>query len=385
MRLKGMILQLTQNCNLRCKYCVYSGGYYNRKHNNKRMDWETAKKALEFFIKHSVERPEKTISFYGGEPLLEFPLMKKCILWIEETYKEQSVSFNFTTNATLLNEEIIKFLDEHNIMLLISLDGPEQIHDQFRVFSDGGKGSFNAVMRTVRLLKEQFPEYYKNKVAFNTVFAASKFACVEQFVSGETIFRDSSFLSSVVNDVNKKEKNEITEEFTVEANYTLFLGLLYRLGRIGKVKQLKLLESVIVEMGKIDKSVPKRLELPDKWHHGGPCIPGVMRLFVDVDGNFYPCEKVAETNDNVRIGNLDSGFDYEKMVDILNIENKTKENCQKCWAYQDCRLCIACFDSEFDEEKITAKCISARSQVETIYKDYCLLRELKHEWCSRKE
>lgn len=88
-KVEGLILQLTQNCNLRCKYCVYSGGYYNRTHTNKKMEWNTARKAIDFLIEHSWERPEKTISFYGGEPLLEFSLMKKCILWAEKKCEDK--------------------------------------------------------------------------------------------------------------------------------------------------------------------------------------------------------------------------------------------------------------------------------------------------------
>lgn len=325
-KVEGLILQLTQNCNLRCKYCVYSGGYYNRTHTNKKMEWNTARKAIDFLIEHSWERPEKTISFYGGEPLLEFSLMKKCILWAEKKCEGQNITFNFTTNATLITEEIVEFLDKHKVMMLISLDGPEEIHDQFRIFANSEKGSFETVIKNVRLMKDKFPKYFRERVAFNTVFAANDFSCVEKYISGEQLFKNSSFLSSIVNGVNKKEKAVIKKEFIEDTKYILFLGLLYRLGKIKKVKQLKLLESLIIEMGEVDKQYPKRRELPSKWHHGGPCIPGILRLFVDVEGKFYPCEKVNEINENVCIGNLEDGFNYNNMSRILNVECNTEKN-----------------------------------------------------------
>ena len=77
-----LTLQVTQNCNLRCKYCVYSGSYINRKHNNKRMSFETAKKAIDYYILHSSQMPKLRFGFYGGEPTLEMELIRKCVSYI---------------------------------------------------------------------------------------------------------------------------------------------------------------------------------------------------------------------------------------------------------------------------------------------------------------
>ena len=74
----SVILQVTQNCNLRCEYCVYSGSYYNRVHNNKRMSLETAMAAIDYLAEHSSDTDVLHIGFYGGEPLLEFDLIKEC-------------------------------------------------------------------------------------------------------------------------------------------------------------------------------------------------------------------------------------------------------------------------------------------------------------------
>lgn len=73
----NVILQVTQNCNLRCEYCVYSGSYINRVHTNKRMSFETAVKTIDFLAAHSLNCNEVSIGFYGGEPLLEIELIKK--------------------------------------------------------------------------------------------------------------------------------------------------------------------------------------------------------------------------------------------------------------------------------------------------------------------
>lgn len=79
-------MQVTQNCNLRCQYCVYSGSYINRVHNNKRMSVEVAKQAIDFLVKHSENSKEISIGFYGGEPLLEVPLIREVVDYAEGVF-----------------------------------------------------------------------------------------------------------------------------------------------------------------------------------------------------------------------------------------------------------------------------------------------------------
>lgn len=128
-----MTLQVTQNCNLRCKYCVYSGSYSNRVHSNKRMSFETAKSAIDFLYAHSSMTTSIGIGFYGGEPLLEFDLLKKCVEYAKMKFIGKDLSFTLTTNATLLTEEIMKFFVKNNFFVTISFDGPQVIQDKNRV------------------------------------------------------------------------------------------------------------------------------------------------------------------------------------------------------------------------------------------------------------
>ena len=78
-----LILQVTQQCNLRCKYCAYSGNYYNREHSSERMSFDIAKKAIDFYLERSDSANELRLGFYGGEPLLEYELIKKCVDYIK--------------------------------------------------------------------------------------------------------------------------------------------------------------------------------------------------------------------------------------------------------------------------------------------------------------
>lgn len=163
-----MTLQVTQNCNLRCKYCVYSGSYSNRVHSNKRMSFETAKSAIDFLYAHSSMTTSIGIGFYGGEPLLEFDLLKKCVEYAKMKFIGKDLSFTLTTNATLLTEEIMKFFVKNNFFVTISFDGPQVIQDKNRVMADGKSGSFETVMKNVEMFLNKYPDFSWH-VSFNAV------------------------------------------------------------------------------------------------------------------------------------------------------------------------------------------------------------------------
>ena len=151
--LKSLILTVTEDCNLRCKYCAYSGNYvYRREHSKKYMSFEVAKKAIDYYFSQVNQgikyNPFKKVlvTFYGGEPLLNFNLIKKCVSYINTNYDNIDLDYSITTNGTLLSEKIIQWLLEHDFYLHISLDGPEEEHDRCRVY-ENGKGTFNDVMK----------------------------------------------------------------------------------------------------------------------------------------------------------------------------------------------------------------------------------------------
>lgn len=105
-----LVLQVTQKCNLRCSYCVYSGDYKNRNHSQKEMSWETAKEAVDYLYGHSMSSEDIYISFYGGEPLLMFRLIKEVVEYVKREYCQRTVHFNLTTNGTLFTPEIVQYL-----------------------------------------------------------------------------------------------------------------------------------------------------------------------------------------------------------------------------------------------------------------------------------
>ena len=154
--LDSITLILTSRCNLRCRYC-FEGCKKNR---NLEMTQEIALKAVEILINESrVDGKRKSINFFGGEPLLNFNIIKKVSDRVIEVRQNENldISMSITTNFTLMNDEIFKVVDEANITLLISIDGDKNTHDAQRVFPDGS-GSYNC-------LKAKLEKYLKMRPA----------------------------------------------------------------------------------------------------------------------------------------------------------------------------------------------------------------------------
>lgn len=161
-------LQVTQGCNLRCKYCAYSGSYDNRVHSSKRMSKEIAFKAIDFLFDHSIDRDRVSLGFYGGEPLLELDLIKECVKYAKKKSIGKELMFNITSNTTLITDEVLKFLYDNEFSLTVSLDGDRQAHDKNRVFAANGAGTFSVVMQILEKIQTQYPDYME-RVHINAV------------------------------------------------------------------------------------------------------------------------------------------------------------------------------------------------------------------------
>lgn len=377
-KIEGIILQVTQNCNLRCEYCAYSGGYKNRVHSNKRMCESTALKAIDFLIAHSKDSDSVSIGFYGGEPLLEFNLIKKCIEYAAKHIEGKCIYFNITTNGTLLKDKIVDFFVQYKVLVTISLDGPEEIHNKNRKYVESQKGSFATIMENLQSIQKKYPSYFQKNISYNTVFETDNYNCVRDFFNNNELFKKAIIMTSLVTDVNSKSEIKKSEKFYEESNYSYFLACLCLLERINIEYCNNFITTQMSSIGESRKwkKGKQRNKLPDKWHHGGPCIPGVMRLFVDVNGNFYPCEKVSEACKEMMIGSLETGYNLKRVTEMMNIETIREGKCFECWAYSECKMCIGNISIDDTQEDIEQRCVNMRRRVEEEFKDYCVLSGL---------
>lgn len=362
--LNQVILQVTQNCNLRCSYCAYSGSYFNRTHSKKRMSGQIAFRAVDFFMSHSSEASDATIGFYGGEPLLEFSLIKEIVAYVEREYPERNIQFNLTTNLTLLTPEILDYLIEKNIAIMISIDGPKNIQDRNRVFVDG-KGSFDTVMANARRIKQKDPDYFSQCMTNTVISPGCNYDEIFDFLDHSAEFRELTSFFSRINDVDIKKHVEYDEGYDQMIKREILKLYLAMLGKIEFSQASRLMRINVASIFETNQMLglqgTKGLE---KTHPGGPCVPGTKRLFVDVDGNFYPCERIAEYP-GFQIGNLDEGYFIERIVRMMNIGQMTREQCIKCWAFLYCGTCAANMTDQgnLSREIRLSKCSIMRSSI----------------------
>ncbi len=369
-KIRKITLQLTQSCNLRCKYCIYSenSSIHQRTHSSKRMDWETVKKGIDFLWEHSIDSPKVNIGFYGGEPLLEYPLIKQAVAYAKELFDGKKLTFAITTNGTLLTDEIIDFFVQENIFLVISLDGPKEIHDKSRVFATG-EGSFDTVIKNVERIKERAPGYAK-QIGYSMVMDPSNdYDCINEITVSSSDMNEHTFLASIVDRDYDEEEAIYSEEYSWKYQYQRFLGLLSLFNRYPEDKVSAILRRsinrLLHDVRRNQSAAPLRMiDAPS-----GPCVPGQMRLFINAEGNLFPCERVSESSGVMCIGSLETGFDFKKISNLLNIGEITEDSCKRCWSFRHCSLCAKKADDGSGELSARFKLTHCRAvQSDTYFK-----------------
>jgi uncharacterized protein len=173
--LKQVVFEVTERCNLNCKYCGLSEQFYDTydERTNRDLPFEKAKLMIDYladiwkenYVSDTVAK--FTVSFYGGEPLINMPLIKQVIDYVEQkNILGRKIQYSMTTNGILLDKHI-DFLAEKKFRLLISLDGDE-VSQSYRI-DFARNNSFSKVMHNVEFIREQYPEYFKESIDFISV------------------------------------------------------------------------------------------------------------------------------------------------------------------------------------------------------------------------
>lgn len=315
--INDVTLQVTQNCNFSCRYCLYSNcNNIERHHNNSVMSWNIAKKTIDFLYDHSSDAQSINIAFYGGEPLLNFGLIKRVVEYANYKFITKNIQYSMTINGSLLKEEIDSFLIENNFLLSVSLDGPQNVQDKHRRFNSNGKGTFQSVMENLMRLKNIDETYFNRNVYYLPVVIEDEdYRVVQNFFSTMRINLDRvtplKANMSGVDYIYSNNKNYVTVDEVLNTTQDKTITILQQ-----------------------------KSTIPSIWHPNGQCIPGIQRLFVDVNGLFFPCEKITEDK-TYSIGDINEGFDINKVCSFLNIGKLSDPECKECWAMRFCDMCIS--------------------------------------------
>ncbi|MDR1774406.1 MAG: radical SAM protein [Clostridioides sp.] len=352
-KIEMVTLELTEKCNLRCTYCIYQKENENfRSYGHKEMNFETAKKAIDFVYNHSKDIKEKpyTITFYGGEPLLRYDLIKKCINYAEENIVDKNLYYAITTNATLITEEMANYFAKKRVAITVSIDGSKKIHDKHRVYSDG-KGTFEDTLKGLKKLVTAYSEYAKDDIFINTVVSPPYNK--ERLDEIQEFFDDLKWLpkeciitySYVDKGYILNEEIELLKEMICNENHNELSPIdSWSLSRqndkyIEENSKLKLFTNAENEKELIRIQQRRIFDKPMKiYPFNSCCIPGVNRLYITTDGNFLPCEKVGE---GPVIGNIEDGFNLKILKEYYfdDYINKSIKECNKCWSAQLCGVC----------------------------------------------
>ncbi|MBQ5905223.1 MAG: thioether cross-link-forming SCIFF peptide maturase, partial [Clostridia bacterium] len=151
--IKALCLHVAHSCNLACSYCFAGQGKYHGK--DALMSFETGKRAFDFLIENSGTRRNLEVDFFGGEPLLNWDVVKKLVEYARSIEKEKNKNFRFTltTNGVLIDDEVIEFANKEMSNVVLSLDGRKDVHDKFRV-DYAGKGSYEKILPKFKKLVE---------------------------------------------------------------------------------------------------------------------------------------------------------------------------------------------------------------------------------------
>ena len=381
-RLQQLILNVSERCNMRCTYCVYSGKFkYERTHGDKLMSIEVARSAIEYFLNRTIKSKLISISFYGGEPLLNLPVIKESVYFAKLLYKKIGLNaelmFSLTTNGTLLNDmSIIEFLKENNFSLLISLDGPKKVHDKQRMFRSG-LGTYDIILNNLKNIYKTNPDYYSKKIAFSSVMLPENVSEVLSYYKNNEYIKTSrrpniaftNFKNSAILD-----KNEIILQKTIFKRKFKDLRNKYKNMLIEEKVESPLFKAISAILNSYWFAIYYRNMkiMCDSLKPNGICIPGLRRIFVSVSGNYYVCEKMGES---YKIGNVFNGLDLAAINGLIKqYIDISKEDCLNCWAIRFCGACyVPARRGDILDRKIKQMsfCEGQRKILKSILKDYC--------------
>jgi len=322
--LQTLVLNLTNQCNLSCQYCYEFGADKVATPDGKPkfMNFETARASIDFLLQQSAGRRGVHVTFFGGETLMNFPLLQKVVTYANERATEQgrSIDFSLTTNATLLTPAIIEFLSENRIGVTVSMDGPAELHDKLRVFANG-TGSYDVIEPRVRALIQN----HKTRPITARVTLTSGVSDVVRIfrhLKDDLGFHEVGFAPVTTSPnrlyaINERGMDGVLEQFHVLADEYLEYALRGEMHGFSNVSD----------------TLSELYQGVNKSH---PCGAALGLVGVGPSGDIAPCHRFVDS-DTHAMGHISSGIDRKKQKDFLQRGHiNSKYDCHTCWARPLC-------------------------------------------------
>ena len=316
---KALCLHIAHTCNLNCSYCFASQGKFNGERGL--MSFEVGKRALDFLIENSGTRHNLEVDFFGGEPLMNFQVVKDLVAYARSIEKDANKNFRFTltTNGVLVDDDVIDFANREMSNVVLSLDGRKEVHDRFRV-DYNGNGSFDKIVPKF----QRFVEKRGNKDYYmRGTFTHANPDFLEDIKTMLDLGFTELSMEPVVCAPNDPSALTEADKAIVMDQYEKLAELMLRKQREGK---------------------------PFTFYHymidlkSGPCIykrvsgcgSGTEYMAVTPWGDLYPCHQFVG-DDNYKLGNVFEGVKNTEIQNkFANSNVYTKPECKDCWAKLYC-------------------------------------------------
>ncbi len=326
---KAICLHVAHDCNLRCEYCFAGTGAFGG--SRTLMDFETGKRGIDFVIESSGHRNHCEVDFFGGEPLLNFKVIKDLVDYGKKAAaeKNKTIKFTLTTNGVLLNEKIQAYLEQEEISVVLSLDGRPEVHDRMRPYADG-RGSYAKVTPLIKQFAAKRPE--------SSPFAVGNY----YYVRGTYTHFNCDFDQDVLHMADLGIK-QISVEPVVAGPKDAYA---FQAGDLDKILEAydRLGEELILRRAQ-DRDF-------NFFHFNvaldqGPCLikrlsgcgAGHEYVAISPEGDLYPCHQFVGQAD-YKMGSLYDENPHQlkgELVQAFRAANVyAKSSCRECWARFSC-------------------------------------------------
>ena len=317
--LKAMCLHVAHTCNLNCEYCFASQGKYHGE--RALMDFETGKKALDFLIAHSGSRHNLEVDFFGGEPLMNWDVVKKLVEYAreQETIHNKNFRFTLTTNGMLLDDDVIDFSNKEMSNVVLSLDGRKEIHDRLRK-DYSGKGSYDIIV-------PKFKEFVKRR-------GNKSYYMRGTFTHANTDFTNDIFHMADMGFTELSMEPVVCAPTDPAALTEKDLPILF--------EQYEILAKEMIKRQKEGRPFTFYHYMLDLKH--GPCIykrisgcgSGTEYVAVTPSGDIYPCHQFVGDKKYL-LGNIYDGITNTEVQNEFKLCNAyARPDCKDCWAKLYC-------------------------------------------------
>jgi uncharacterized protein len=315
-QISGLTLLTTQRCNMRCTYCYATDGSYGAPSEERDMSQTTAFQAIDQLFALRGNASFLIITFFGGEPLVDFKLVKKVVAYAKQKAASEEVTINFilVTNGTLLTPEVCQTFIDEDIRMVLSLDGDKEINDSVKHYRNS---HYDAVMSNI--------QPYKDRLRF-TIRATISKANFQRLPHVINHFAGLGFPMIVFDEISPAPDDSM--QLVFEDNQELYQ------------KYDRVMEELCDQLDTADKKIVYpfthsmvKMAFPRKNYYG--CSAGRRNLSIDAHGNIYACHREVGRKECV-IGHVSKPFDWSTIEPLYQIDINSREDCKSCWARYLC-------------------------------------------------